>query len=298
MEKVTYGGWENCYRLSNEEIELIVTGDVGPRVIRLGFLGQENMFKEYPEQLGITQSDEWLIFGGHRLWHAPEAQPRTYFPDIEPVLVQEIEDGLVVTQKPEPTTGLQKQIEIKLSPDNPEVQLKHILINHNLWAVETAPWSLSVMAPGGVAILPLPPRGPHPEFILPTSTLSIWPYTDLSDPRWVLGERYILLKQDPEIEKPQKLGIFTSDGWAAYANHDALFVKQVPLQYDGVYPDLGANFEVFTNEAMLELESLGPVESIPPKGQIEHQEHWTLIGEVPQPSSEADVLEKVIPLLQ
>jgi hypothetical protein len=77
-----------------------------------------------------------------------------------------------------------------------------------------------------------------------------------------------------------------------------LFVKQVPLQYDGVYPDLGVNFEVFTNEAMLELESLGPVESIPPKGQIEHQEHWALIGEVPPPSSEADVLEKVIPLLQ
>lgn len=297
MEKISYGGWENCYRLANNQIELIITGDVGPRVIRFGFIGRQNMFKEYPEQLGVTEADQWLAFGGHRLWHAPEAQPRTYYPDLEPVLVQEIEDGLLVTQKPEPTTGLQKQIEIKISPEQPEVQLKHTLINHNLWTIETAPWALSVMAQGGVAILPLPPKGPHPEFILPTSVLSIWPYTDLSDPRWILGERYILLKQDSNVATPQKIGIYASDGWAAYANFDCLFVKQIPIHFDGIYPDFGVNFETFTNDTMLELESLGPIEAIPPKGKINHQEHWTLRENVTKPESEADVIEIILPLL-
>lgn len=297
MEKISYGGWENCYRLANDQIELIITGDVGPRIIRFGFIGQQNMFKEYPEQLGVTESDQWLAFGGHRLWHAPEAQPRTYYPDLEPVLVQEIDDGLTVTQKPEPTTGLQKQIEIKISPEQPEVQLKHTLINHNLWTIETAPWALSVMAEGGVAILPLPPKGPHSEFILPTSVLSIWPYTDLSDPRWILGERYILLQQDPNMTTPQKIGIYASDGWAAYANFDCLFVKQTPIQFDGIYPDFGVNFETFTNDTMLELESLGPIEAIPPKGQTNHQEHWTLRENVYKPESEADVIENILPLL-
>jgi hypothetical protein len=298
MEKIAYGGWENCFRLANDWVDLIVTGDVGPRIIRFGFVGRENMFKEYPEQLGIIASSEWLIFGGHRLWHAPESEARTYYPDLEPVLVQEIENGLVVTQKPEPTTGLQKQIEIVLLPDKPEVQLKQTLINHNLWAVETAPWALSVMAPGGTAILSLPPRGPHSENFLPTSSLSIWSYTDLSDPRWKLGERYILLKQDPGVSRPQKIGIYSTDGWAAYANHNALFVKQVPTQFEGIYPDFGANFELFTNHEMLEVESLGPIESIPPKGQISLMEHWTLFDGVVMPASEEDVLEQIVPLLQ
>lgn len=295
MEKINYGGWENCYRLANDEIELILTGDVGPRIIRFGFINKENMFKEYPDQLGITESDEWLNFGGHRLWHAPEAFPRTYYPDVEPVLVQELEDGVLVTQKPEPTTGIQKQIKISLSKSKPEVQLTHTLINHNLWAVETAPWALTVMAQGGVAILPLPRRGPHPEFILPTASLSIWPYTNLSDPRWTLGERYILLKQDPEIADPQKIGIFASDGWAAYANFNALFIKRIPIQFDAVYPDLGVNFETFTNGEMLELESLGPIESIPPKGKIEHQEHWTLVSDIKPPKSDQDVIDHILP---
>ena len=297
MEKISYGGWDNCYRLSNDKIELIVTADVGPRIIRFGFIGRENMFKEFSEQMGKTESSEWLSFGGHRLWHAPEAQPRTYFPDLDPVHVQEIDNGLILTQKPEPTTGLQKQIEIKISPEESEVHLKHILINHNLWAVETAPWAITVLEPGGVAILPLPPRGPHPEFILPTTALALWPYTNLSDPRWILGERYVLLRQDQEISAPQKIGLFASDGWAAYANLNCLFIKQVPLQFEGVYPDMGVNFETFTNEAMLELESLGPIQSIPPKGQIDHMEHWTLIDNVKTPKSETDVIENLEQLL-
>ena len=295
MEKISYGGWDNCYRLANKHIELIITGDVGPRVIRFGFIGQRNMFKEYPEQLGRTNDSEWLIFGGHRLWHAPEAQPRTYYPDSEPVLIQEIENGLMVTQKPEPTTGIQKQIEIKLSPDENEVQLTHNLVNHNLWAVETAAWALSVMAPGGTAIIPLPMFGPHPEFMLPTSILSIWPYTDLSDPRWMLGKRIIMLNQEKHNATPQKIGVFASDGWAAYANFGCLFIKQVPIQFEGMYPDFGVNFEVFTNEAMLELESLGSVETIPPKGRIDHQEHWTLLQGIPQPKTEEDVIKNIIP---
>jgi hypothetical protein len=298
MEKVEYGGWENCYRLSNEKIELIVTGDVGPRVIRLGFIGKPNLFKEFSDQMGKTESDEWLSFGGHRLWHAPEAQPRTYYPDLEPVLIQEIENGLVATQKPEPTTGLQKQLKITLSTDKPEVQVRHTLINHSLWAIETAPWAISVMAEGGTAILPLPPRGSHSDFLLPTSVLSMWAYTNLSDPRWVLGERYLLLKQDPKLSKPQKMGILATDGWAAYTNFDCLFVKRVPFQLDGVYPDMGVNFEVFTNEDILEVESLGPLDNVQPKGKIEHLEHWSLYENVPQLKSEADVIKDIIPLLK
>jgi len=297
LNKITYAGWENCYQLSNDKMILIITADVGPRIIHCGLRGQANLFKEYPDQIGKTESDNWLIFGGHRLWHAPESLSRTYYPDLEPVHIQEIENGLIATQKPEPTTGLQKQIEIRLSEDKPEAYLIHRLFNHNLWAVETAPWCLSVMAPGGVAILPLPPRGPHPDCILPTSSLAIWPYTDLSDKRWVFGKQYILLNQDTSSSQPQKLGIYSTEGWAAYINMNTLFLKQVPTHFDATYPDLGVNFEVFTNREMLELESLGPIDSIPPKGKIEHQEHWTLIAKVPTPESEADVQKFVVPHL-
>ena len=95
------------------------------------------------------------------------------------------------------------------------------------------------------------------------------------------------------MSKPQKLGIHTTAGWGAYANPGYLFKKQVPIHFEGLYPDLGANFEVFTNSKMLELETLGPIETILPKGHIELQEHWTLYDEIPAIHTEEDV-EKVL----
>ena len=89
MEKVSYRGWSNCHRLANDEVELIVTGDVGPRVIRFAPVGGDNLFKEFDDMMGRTDDEEWLIYGGHRFWHAPEEKPRTYYPDNAPVEVTE-----------------------------------------------------------------------------------------------------------------------------------------------------------------------------------------------------------------
>jgi len=46
LEKISYGGWPNCLKLSGDSIELVITLDVGPRVIRLGTPGGRNLFKE------------------------------------------------------------------------------------------------------------------------------------------------------------------------------------------------------------------------------------------------------------
>jgi hypothetical protein len=51
VEKIEYKGWRNSYRVSNGEVELVVTGDIGPRVMRFGFVGGQNLFKEFADQL-------------------------------------------------------------------------------------------------------------------------------------------------------------------------------------------------------------------------------------------------------
>src|SRR4029077_18781182 len=75
IEKINFKGWPNSYRMSNGEVELVVTGDIGPRIIRYGFLGGQNLFKEYAEQMGKSGEKDWQIRGGHRLWVGPEVPP-------------------------------------------------------------------------------------------------------------------------------------------------------------------------------------------------------------------------------
>ena len=65
-EKVNYKGWPNSYRVSNGQVELIVTGDVGPRIIRYGFIGGQNLLKEFDAQLGKSGEKDFQLRGGDR----------------------------------------------------------------------------------------------------------------------------------------------------------------------------------------------------------------------------------------
>jgi hypothetical protein len=298
MERTEYKGWPNCCRIANEKVELIVTADVGPRIIRFGFVGEENEFKEYEDMLGKTGGDEWRIYGGHRLWHSPEVKPRTYFPDNFPVEIEDHSEFVRLIQPIEDTTGIQKEIDIALSSDEAHVQVTHRLRNTNLWAVVFAPWALTVLAQGGKAIIPLPPRGTHEENLLPANTFTMWAYTDMTDPRWTWGKEYVMLEQDPKRESPQKLGVMVPDGWAAYVRNQHLFVKKFTYIQGAHYPDFGSSVETFTNGDMLELETLGPLACVHPEQTVEHVEDWFLFRDVPMPKDDDEVDEHILPRVE
>jgi hypothetical protein len=295
MAKTAYKGWPNCYELSNGLVNLIVTTDVGPRVIRFGFVGADNEFKEYADHAGKTGSKEWLLYGGHRLWHAPEHDPRSYVPDNTPVALEEHPNFVRLVQPVEERTGIQKEIDIALSPKQATVRLTHRLRNMGLWAVELAPWALSVMAPGGKVIVPLPRRGSHPENLAPANTLTMWAYTDMSDPRWTWGNEYIMLRQDSDVARPQKIGVMNTMGWVGFVRNGHLFVKAFTYQPGASYPDWGCSTETFTNDEMLEVETLGPLLHLQPNSVVEHVEDWFLFPNVATPMNDADVNRDVLP---
>jgi len=157
VEKVSYGGWPNCLRIADQEVELIVTTDVGPRVIRYGFIGGQNLFKEFADQMGGSGEAEWRPRGGHRIWVAPEIVPVTYAPDNLPVRATVRENGVELTQPVERETRLEKSIEVQLLSGR--VTVMHRIKNVASKARTLAPWALSMMAPGGVGITRFPPRG-------------------------------------------------------------------------------------------------------------------------------------------
>jgi len=276
IEKINYQGWPNSYRISNGEIELVVTGDVGPRIIRCALAGGPNLFKEFAGQLGKSGEKEFQLRGGHRIWVAPERLETTWAPDNVPVKIEIKGDGLEATEPVEPATGLQKQIIVKMSGSGPRVEVLHRVKNTTPWTIELAPWALTMMAPGGTAITGFPPRGKHPDVLLPTNPLVMWAYTDLSDRRWQFFARYLTLKQDPQVAAPQKIGLFNPRTWAAYLLGSDLFIKEMTADPSRTYPDFGCSFETFTNADFLELETLGPIAKVEPGAAVEHTERWSL----------------------
>ena len=146
MQKVNYLGQSNCYRLSNGTVEVIVSTDVGPRILRYGFVGGENVLGEYPDLKVTSELGEWTAYGGHRLWTAPEAVPRTYSPDSLPVeFTINGDHSIHLLQRVEPRTGIQKEMGVTLDREGSRLEVHHRITNRNLWDLELSPWAITII---------------------------------------------------------------------------------------------------------------------------------------------------------
>jgi hypothetical protein len=222
-----------------------------------------------------TPFGDFHFRGGHRLWHAPEAMPRTYIPDPGRLTITEVEDGVILDSPTEPGSGIRKRIEMQLAPDKPSVRLTHTLINHGLWPVELAPWAITQFRLGGTAILPMPVGNADPAGLLPNRQFSLWPYARINDPRLRLGDRFILFNAEPLLP-PFKFGYFNPNGWMAYWLDGVLFRKSFDVQAGMAHPDGNCNSELYCNDRFIELETLAPLTTLPPQASVEFTEIWEL----------------------
>lgn len=304
VEQKEYRGWKNTCYLSNGTVELVVLSDVGPRVVRYAFCGEENQFHEFDDQAGKTGGADFRLYGGHRLWAWPEVE-RTYYPDNHAVTVRETEQGTVFCapiERDAPGTGLQRQIELQLSARESHVKVIHTITNHGSETTRLAPWAPTVLKPGGHAILPFPPRAAmDKDHLQSVGPLTLWSFTDFADPRWILGQDFLQLLQD---EKPagrfpeQMTGLFNPAEWGVHVRGSCIFLKRAAAQPGKQYPDYGCNFEVFTNPDFLELETLGPVVDLQPGESTVHTEHWWLFNSATPISSEESIRREILPLIQ
>ncbi len=283
IDNVNFLQWKNCLKLSNGSAELIVSTELGPRIISCRAQKGKNFFAVFESAIAKPDPEKkkWMSFGGHRLWMAPEVYPRTYYPDYDPV--GHHFDGKTLQLKcvVEKGTCLQKEIEITLDPDSSKVSVLHRVYNRGVFPVEFSVWALSVMAPGGRAIIPQEPYVPHGggpgETLLPARDLVLWPFTDMSDPRFCWGKKYITIQENETMPAKQKIGVSNKVGWMAYDLNDELFVVRQPAyEADAVYPDGGCSAEFFTRGGMLEMETLAPLKKIEPGACAELTEQWEI----------------------
>jgi hypothetical protein len=276
VQKTTWRG-HAALQLSNGTVELLLVTGVGPRIVRYGFVGGENILGELPPDAAPTKTalGEWYLYGGHRIWAAPEAMPATYAPDNGPVDVK-VDGATVTLTQPVDAAGFQKIMTVTLASTGTSVKVGNRVVNASRKAVEIAPWALTVLNGGGVVIIPNEPYKSHDEELSPARAITAWTYTNFSDPRWTLGPKYTRLRVDPSLKESQKVGVSNRRGWAGYFRQGQLFVKQYDWLEGRSYPDFGVNTETYTSANFVELETLGPLATLKPGESAAHEERWTL----------------------
>ena len=281
VSECTFSGIPKCLRLSGDGIELIVTLSFGPRIISCRLNGGENLFRVFDH---LTDADPavWNIYGGHRLWIAPEINARTKVPDNREVSFT-VADGKVILEAPEePENRIVKRIAVAI--EEGKVKLTHTIINKDTWAKDLAVWTLSVMAPGTTAVVPqeeylAPGEGPG-RSLLPVRSVALWGYTDMNDPRFTWGTKSIQLREAPDT-KPTKFGLLNKRNFAAAFNKGGCLVKRFDHIPGGSYIDMGCNWEFYTAPGMLEVETLSPLYRVEPGESVSSSEEWELYEEIP-----------------
>lgn len=279
MNTIQHERWGECLHVENGTYEVIVPLTFGIRIMHFSLCGQENVLfedregaiRQEGEAFQAFGSDGWLLRGGHRLWASPESYPRTYTPDDRSIEYVRTESGVRLIAPIEPWTQCAKEIELIFRQDG--VVLVHRIGNKGAWPIQLAPWAITVMAPGGTAVVPQVTRDTG---LLPNRSISLWPYAAMNDERVLWGERDIEVKQLAHLKQAFKFGMLQEEGKASYIRNGVVFEKRYEPIPDAVYPDGGCSFELYTNEHILELESLGPLVTLEPEAVAVHQEVWSL----------------------
>lgn len=279
MEKIRYKNLAACVRLTNGEVDIIVTTGVGPRVIFYGFVGGENILGEHFDLKTETALGAFKPYGGHRLWIAPENMPNSYAPDDSPVEYEydRRQNSIHLVQPIETVTKTQKEITVTLDEHGSGVVLRHKITNCGKAEIELAAWALTIMRGGGEVFVPNEPFAPYSaETLLPVRNLTCWSYTDLSDSRWRIARESIRLRVDEKNPEPQKIGVLNRQGWAKYLSGNLEFIKSFDFIENAVYPDMNANTEIYTAGSFVEIETLAPLVNLAPAESTVHTERWRL----------------------
>ena len=258
-----------CVELKNEALSLLVTQSVGPRILSLRLNGGPNLFAEVPDfTLECPGGGTFRVLGGHRFWLAPEDPARTYRPDDAPVEIETLDRGLIATAPAD--RGLLKSIRIAMPDERARVVVDHTVTNCGKTAVTCAPWAITALRTGGVAILP---QSAATAGVLPNRCWALWPYTDIRSPFIAWGNEFTLITAGLE-SGALKVGFPNRAGWLAYHAQGMLFVKFAFCEDDADYPDSGSSSECYANNRFLELETLGPLTELAPGRSLTHHEVW------------------------
>ena len=270
---IEYKNFGKCVRFEENGMIVMVTIDVGPRIIYFGDK-QNNILKEDLERkvqvYNDAYKDNWYLYGGHRLWKSPE-DICTYVADNKPVSYRLNEHGGTFISNIDPKFDYILDISIKKN----NVYIQNTIVSKSKNIESIAAWALTVMDIGGELTVNLNKKM---DELNPQQNLVIWPYTNIYDERIKISKEKLIIQQKSGLE-PLKLGLFLNTPEAEYSLKGMKFkCKFKEENSTGKYGDFMSNMEIYTSGDILEIEGLSSMRDLKCGESVTLYEEWSLIN--------------------
>jgi hypothetical protein len=160
IERVSYHGWADAYRLRNDTVELVVVPTIA-RIVHYGYLGKANLLWENAALQGLSPAaGRWFNYGGDKIWLWPQEEwparcgsgwpPSTDLPGLIAHAAAILESGLRLTSPSIPGLGVRTIREIRLAQTGTQV-----LLTNRIERLATdadfglAPWTVTQLPADG-----------------------------------------------------------------------------------------------------------------------------------------------------
>lgn len=265
--------WGHVLWLCSENAEIGVALDFGIRIVHLSYPGCENLYYVQPSDLsdGFITDGGWKLYGGHRLWMAPESDD-SYYPDNAPVSYELFDNGVVITQDCDPVLGIQKFLRLTFL-DDCGVCLEQGFKNVSDHVIDGASWGVNTLDAGGKAFISF--TNQDKKGYTPHRVVSLWSDTNLHDPR-LSFEKKGLTAQFMPLPDYLKIGLYCLEGNVVFENKGQRLILRFDSQPLSAYPDNGCNFELYMCSKFMELETMGTKAHLLPGESTAHIETWYL----------------------
>lgn len=278
VERVSYHGWPEAYRLSNGTVDLVVVPEIG-RIMRYGYLGRPNVLWENAGLRGKTldparPSPEWVNFGGDKLWPAPQS---AYWPpdphlDGAPQSVTIVSGTRLRMESPRSAKlGIRFVRVIALADSGTGVRIRNTVVNDSRDEVEVSVWEVTQIGEPAWAALDLYRRGRFPR------GYHVFPDSAPAAGAVAVRRGEVRLRRDPK--QGGKIGADSPRGQARARVGGVVFTVSAPLERGAPYPDQGCAQEIWSNPDPLrymELELLGPIVRLRPGAARTLETRWRL----------------------
>jgi hypothetical protein len=248
---------DSLYTVRCANMTAVIDGKTGSRIIsfKLGDFEILGSKKEHPRYYGST------------LWLSPEGKWKGQGVLDASSYSLESYNGMHLSLKSKNDTlrGFKFLKQYQVNTADTSLLIKYTIINTSKVFQEVAPWEVTRVPTGGLAILPKrsPQDIPKPNKMNPLPAIldsvgMIWyPY-------------------DSSLLSSQKLFMDGSEGWSAYVYNQVLFIKKFPV----INPDMAApgekNVELYVNKekTYIELENQGIYQKLNSSDSLIYEVKW------------------------
>jgi hypothetical protein len=276
--KTQFDGLE-AVELTTSKARLVAVTSMGPRIAHFGARNGRNLlFWDYARKYHRGQ---WHLMGGHRVWAtrpgADEGE-ETYADDNEACQVKITAQGLELHGAIHPVHRTSKSILIKVLADD-TLRVENRITNHSEMIWSGGVWGLTCTLPKANTSygIPLGREGAWDIFLIGYPKRWGGAQTSrVNDPAVRLTEDCMIIRPKAHISKrmvlaPQGIMGMTDPG------EGLSFLKHSAHVDGGAYP-MGCNLAYYAGKAkfMVEMESMGPEQSVLPGASLSARDTWML----------------------